>query len=109
MSRPPQAVHYACDLCRKTIPDGEHFVVKIEVMASAELAPVSEDDLARDHREEIRQLLDRMSDMDTRRLEDEVHREFRFDLCGACHREYLRDPLQGRRREECGEGNDLCR
>ena len=34
-----------------------------------------------------------MADMDPQALEDAVHKEFRFDLCMACQRRYLRDPL----------------
>ena len=99
MSEAAQAAHHVCDLCRKEIADAEHFIVKIEVMGSAESPEVSEEELAKDHREEIRQLLDRMGAMDARELEDEVYRKFRFDLCGTCHKAYLRDPLQSHDRE----------
>ena len=44
-------------------------------------------------RAEIRALLEQMRGMDPQELEDGVFKEFRFDLCMACQRRFLRDPL----------------
>ena len=84
-----------CDSCGKALLVAEpvRYEARIQVYAAYDPLEVTPDDLARDHRAEIRALLARMDDMDPRDLEDAVHKEFRFDLCMACQRRYIHDPL----------------
>ena len=45
----------------------------------------------------VRPFAQKMKEMDAERLEDDVHKEFRLDLCPRCWRTYRRDPLAGLR------------
>jgi len=89
--------HYTCDICGSAMDEGERYVVRIEVSASPEMPAITEEDLLKDHGKEIQQLLDHMDEMDVAELEDGVYRHFRFDLCGACKKAYMKDPLGGSR------------
>jgi hypothetical protein len=88
-------IHFTCDLCGKTLQaDADtRYVVKIEVYAAYDPMEIDQDDLADDHGDEIRDLLDEMEDMESEELEDQVYKTFRFDLCPDCHEAYLKDPL----------------
>lgn len=85
-----------CDVCGKAllVDQPVRYEVRIEVYAAYDPLELTPDDLTRDHRAAIRRLLARMEAMDPQELEDSVHKAFRFDLCPACQRRYLRDPLR---------------
>ena len=63
----------------------------------------TEEELAEDHLEEMRELVEEMEYMTTEEVEEGVYKKLRFDLCPSCKAIYLRDPLfqrqerQGRR------------
>jgi len=84
-----------CDLCGKALLVDEpvRYEARIQVVAAYDPLELTADDLRCDRRAEIRALIARMADMDPQELEDAVHKEFRFDLCMACQRRYIRDPL----------------
>jgi len=84
-----------CDLCGKALLVDEpvRYEARIQVAAAYDPLELTADDLRRDHRAEIRALIARMADMDPQELEDAIHKEFRFDLCMACQRRYIRNPL----------------
>ena len=88
-------VHYTCDMCGKPLLSDEdvRYVVKIEVYAAYDPMEITEEDLDRDHKKEIADLLSQMEDMDPEELEEGVYKRMRFDLCAACHRRYLANPL----------------
>jgi len=88
-------LHFTCDLCgRELVACGDQrYVVKMEVYAAYDPLEITEDDLDRDHMEEIGQLIEQMEDMDPQQLEDEVYKNFRFDFCPECHKKFLKDPL----------------
>jgi len=88
-------IHFTCDLCGKPLLADEdtRYVVKVEVYAAYDPMEIAPEDLQDDRSDEIRDLLDEMADMDPEHLEDQVYKSFRFDLCGACHAAYLKDPL----------------
>lgn len=86
-------VHFSCDLCGKALQAGEdHFVVKIEVFASADAPRLTEADLDEDHLEAVGQML---NDLDDDELDDPAPttRAFRYDLCPACQKKFTHDPL----------------
>ena len=87
--------HMTCDLCGKPLLAEEpvRYEVRIQVYAAYAPLELTADDLTQDHRAEIRALLERLGSMDPQEVEDSVHKEFLFDLCMACQRRYLRDPL----------------
>ena len=86
-------LHYSCDLCGKDMTDGTdgRYVVNMEVFAAHDLAEITEADLGDDHLEEVGQLL--------REAEDDnlepapAFKKMRYDLCPACHRKFVADPL----------------
>lgn len=88
-------VHFTCDMCGKTLLSDEdvRYVVKVEIYAAYDPMEVTEEDLKKDHKQEIADLLSKMEDMDTETLEDGVYKRLRFDLCAACQKRYLRNPL----------------
>jgi hypothetical protein len=88
-------LHISCDLCGKQIAtlDNGRYVVKIEVFAAHDPAEITEADLDEDHLEEVSQLLretDQLADPDE---ESPAYKNFRFDLCPACHKKFVRDPM----------------
>ena len=88
--------NFACDLCGRPVPLGDEprYVVRIQVFAAADPMELTADDLKRDLRAELRDLVRRMENLDPEKAQDQVHREFTFELCPACHAEYLKDPLR---------------
>ncbi|HUT32637.1 MAG TPA: hypothetical protein VNE39_04080 [Planctomycetota bacterium] len=90
--------HFCCDLCGKPLLAGEpvRYQVRIQVYAAYDPLEITPADLSRDHRDEIRALLERLAASDPQEVEDSVYKEFHFDLCMGCQRRYLRSPLPGR-------------
>ena len=89
-------LHVTCDLCGKELRPGDdhRYVVKIEVFATHDPAEITEADLEEDHMEAVSQLLREMEDNldDPDDLEPAQH-HFRYDLCPACRKKFIRDPL----------------
>ncbi len=88
-------IQVTCDLCGKQVTPGDdyRYVVKMEVFAAHDPCELTEADLDEDNMEAVSALL---------RSEDEAHdpdvssppyKTFRYDLCAACHKKFLRDPL----------------
>ena len=86
---------FSCAMCGKPLllDEDVRYVVDIRVYAAYDAMDLTAEDLKKDRREEIKRLIEQMKDMDPQELEDQVHKEFRFHLCPACQRQYLRDPL----------------
>ena len=90
--------HMTCDLCGKPLLATEpvRYEVRIEVRAAYDPLEITPDDLAQDHRPEIRALLRRLEGIDPREIEDSVYKELHFDLCMACQKRYIQNPLPTR-------------
>ena len=86
---------FCCDMCGKPLlTDSDvRYVLRIEVFAAYDPMELAEDDLAQDHLQEIRDLAERMGRMDPQELEDQVYKKLKFDLCPACRKVYLKNPL----------------
>jgi hypothetical protein len=92
-------IHYSCDLCKCEL-DPEHdvaYVVRMEVYPAPCKAGAAIDN-DRDHLEDIHEVLDRFQefDADGELPENDTYKTRRFDLCSACCRRFLNEPL-GRR------------
>jgi hypothetical protein len=89
-------LHFTCDLCGKGLRPGEddHFVVKIEVFAAHDPTEITEADLDQDHMEAVSELLRNLEEgeMDEEHL-DPPHQHLRYDLCPACRKKFLGNPL----------------
>ncbi len=85
---------HICDRCGKPMERSElRYVARIEVFATADLLEITAEDLLRDHTDEIDHLLEQCERMSEDELMQDVHVEMRFDLCRACQRAFLADPL----------------
>lgn len=86
---------FCCDLCGKPllVDEDVRYVVRIEVFAAYDPMELTEDDLKADRLKEIRELSRRMAGMDPKELEDQVYQKLAFDLCPACRKKYVKNPL----------------
>lgn len=91
----PFMLHITCDLCGKEMMLGEdqRYVVKMEVYAAHDPAKITEADLDDDHLEAVGELLRELEDSGDSAVLEPVTRHFRYDLCPACQKKYVRDPL----------------
>jgi len=69
------------------------FVVKIEAYPGFDPTEIKEDDLEDDPMEAVSQILQRDEALNSDELSSTLHKGFRFDLCPACHRKFVNDPL----------------
>jgi hypothetical protein len=88
-------IHYSCDLCKRELDpsDGLHYVVKVEVMAAADPQDNGAIDADRDYLREIHDALEGTSEDALQLMGDQAHQQLRFDLCPACCKKYLKNPL----------------
>ncbi len=88
-------IHYCCDVCQRTI-DSENelrYVVRMEVYAAMDASADREDAGDRDHLEEIQDILQRVEDDESDRIDNDVYQQLRFDLCPECRVRFLKNPL----------------
>ncbi|MBX3396938.1 MAG: hypothetical protein KF841_16405 [Phycisphaerae bacterium] len=88
-------IRYRCDGCDEDLArDGSnHFIVKIDAFAAAGKLEFTREELERDHAAEMKRLLEELASRSPDDIEDQVYRAMRYDLCPACHRRFLLDPL----------------
>ena len=99
-------VTYTCDGCGKTVPQKAlRYKVKIDIRAAYDTLEIRLADLLRDHEAEIRALIEQLEGMDAQKLEDDIFKIFRLDLCPDCYRSYIKDPL--RFHPEAAIGDDV--
>ena len=78
-------IRYSCDLCGKELPRHSlRYVVRIDLFAAYDELEITRADLERDYREEIKDLIEEIKDMDPQVLMDDVFMNFKFDLCKRC-------------------------
>ena len=87
--------HASCDFCGKELrPDKElRYEMKVEIKAAYDPLQVGEEELTKDFRAEIAKVLEELSGISAEDAQDQIYREFEFDLCPACQRKVVRDPL----------------
>ncbi len=87
-------VYYRCDICGKELPKKSlRYIVKIDLYAAYDTLEITKDDLKKDYLTEIRELLEKMKDMDPKKLEEDVFMNFKYDLCKQCKDKYAQNPL----------------
>ena len=87
-------ITHICDRCGKAIERGDaHYVAKIQVFAAADPLEITLDDLLEDHVPEIDRLLRQCARLTEDELMRDVHVQFQFDLCRACQKVYVANPL----------------
>lgn len=90
-------ISYSCDGCgRKLSPGALRYTVKVDVRAAYEEIHIGLAELVRDHRQELIDLIKKI-ERDTEKtpseIEETVYKAIHFDLCPACQRAYIKDPL----------------
>jgi hypothetical protein len=87
--------HSSCDLCGKDLLAASEvrYELKIEVKAAYDPLNLSQEDLAKDFKTEIARVLRQLEGLSPQEAQDQVYRVFEFDLCSACRRKYMQNPL----------------
>ena len=91
-----------CDGCTAALllDSDVRYVVDIRGYAAYDPMEITAEDLRGDQRAEMSSLLARLESVDPQSAEEGVHKEFCLDLCPACWRRYVRDPIAGLRRAD---------
>lgn len=88
-------IHYLCDGCGATLPRHQlRYTVKIDVHAAYDEMEVGLLDLVRSHRAEILDLIEQLRRQDAEEVESQIYKRIRLDLCPACQRRFIQDPLR---------------
>jgi len=84
--------HRSCDLCgQELLAKSEvRYEVRIEVKAAHDPLEITEEDLAQDVRAKIAKLLRQLEGISEEEAQNEVYRQFEFDLCAACQKRYVK-------------------
>jgi hypothetical protein len=87
--------HTTCDLCGKPLlVDSEvRYELRMEIKAAYDPLVLSDEDLQKDYRTEIAGVLRQLEGLSTVEAQNEVYRVFDFDLCRACQRRLVHNPL----------------
>ncbi len=97
---------HRCDGCGREMKKGVlRYTVKIDVRAAYDELEIGLADLMRDHRAELLALIERLKNKSPQEIEETVYKGIRLDLCPACQRAYIRNPL--RFHPEQGEESDI--
>jgi len=87
-------ITYRCDGCGKILQPGQlRYTVKIDVRAAYDELEIGLNELVRDHRAEILELIERLRHKDPKRIEETVYKHLLLDLCPSCQKAFIRDPL----------------
>ena len=97
-------IHYSCDRCKRPIDtdDELRYVVRLEVHAAMEPLEVDAVEDDRDHLLEVQEILERLEDVDSEALGDELYQRCRYDLCSDCYREFMKNPVGSEARAHFG-------
>src|SRR5258708_33179135 len=88
---------FSCDWCGKGMiaDEDRRHVVKMEVYAAHDPGELADADLDDDHLESLSELLQQIEDAGGDDEPDLAppYKKIRIDLCPACHKRFVRDPL----------------
>src|SRR5262245_39834654 len=87
-------ITHFCDRCGRPMEGGAlRSIAKVQVFAASDPLMITEEDLVRDHTEEIDRLLAVCEGLTEDELMRDVYVDFQFDLCPICQRTYIENPL----------------
>ncbi len=87
-------ITHICDRCGKPIDSREvRYLARIEVLAAADPLEITAEDLERDSAEEMERLLGECEKLSEEELMRDIYVRLEFDLCRACQKAYLNNPL----------------
>lgn len=83
-----------CHRCGRTLHPGEGNFYVVQITAFADPTPphLSAEDLQRDLRREMADLLAQLADRSEREGMDDVYRRLVIHLCGRCYRAWIENP-----------------
>lgn len=83
-----------CDRCltELTPGHGDYYLVSIEAVADPTPPSFSEEDLSKDVRQEIDELVAKIKESSGQELMDQVYRRVTLYLCGPCYRDWIEKP-----------------
>lgn len=86
--------HLTCDRCGAglLLDAPVRYEVRIEVKSAYDPLELTEEDLA-NAGDEMKKTVALLKNYSPEQAQDEVYREFRFDLCATCQKAYLKSPL----------------
>jgi hypothetical protein len=89
--------HATCDGCgAELLTHSEvRYEVRIEVKAAYDPLELSAENMEKDYRIEIANVLRQLEGLSVAEAQNQVYRAFDFDLCVACQRRYIRGLLSG--------------
>ncbi|MCA9114882.1 MAG: hypothetical protein KDA79_07320 [Planctomycetaceae bacterium] len=85
-------LHFSCDSCGRQLDD-RRFVVRLEVYPAFDPEELGEEDLDSDNLQEVADLIEQMEADGTSPVDDCESRTLKYDLCPACQKKFLQDPL----------------
>lgn len=87
-------IHHSCDRCQKIIDpqDDIRYTVRIEVQASIDSVETEREE-DRDHLLDLEEIIERLECEHDDEFSESLYQRSRHDLCSACYREYMRNPL----------------
>ena len=75
---------YSCDACSKELPHPQdRYVLEVKLYASPEIE-ITEEDLKKDTKKELKRLIGNIKHIDKERLEEDVFVEYKLTLCKGC-------------------------
>ncbi len=81
-------IRFVCDRCLKLSNIGEQrYVFSAELFAAFDGLEITEDDLSKDLKSEINELVKSMENIDSDLLQNEVHKFYDLSLCKQCRDE----------------------
>ena len=83
-----------CDRCGNglLLDAPVRYEVRIEVKSAYDPMELTDDDLA-DASRKLKEAVDAVKHLSEQEAMDEVYKEFRFDLCRTCQKEFIKAPL----------------
>lgn len=80
---------FYCDCCGQQItPKDQRYLVRLELWAAPDPLVVSADDLKRNFKKEMEELIRQMEKQDATELTHQVWVRYDFDLCPRCRQTY---------------------
>lgn len=87
---------FHCDRCQKSllVTENVRYKVLIQVESAYDPLELTKNDVEqKNHQDILRGILKSIEGRSAEELEAEIYKRFEFDLCLACQREYIRNPL----------------
>ena len=87
-------MRYICDRCGHPLGEKDlRYIARFEIFAAYDPLQITFEDMTRDYKAEIRQIIAQTERMTEEELMSDVHVELKYDLCRACQQAFLKNPL----------------